>query len=74
MDKIAAGIIDKLSIVGFFNVIISGAVILHGLSPVMDRYAPQLFYAKLGLDNDLEKGIIICLMCYILGCALQGIQ
>ena len=30
MDKLAAGIVDKLSIVGFFNVIISGSVLLYG--------------------------------------------
>lgn len=74
MDKIASGIIDKLSIVGFFNVIISGAVILYGISPILDQYAPQIFFVRLGLNSDIERGIIICLLCYIIGCALQGMQ
>ena len=44
MDKLAAGIVDKLSTVGFFNVIISGSVLLYGISPILDRYAPDIFY------------------------------
>lgn len=74
MDKIATGIIDKLSIVGFFNVILSGAVLLYGLSPVLNQHTPEAFYTKLGLETDLEKGIILCLICYIIGCALQSLQ
>ena len=74
MDKLAAGIIDKLSIVGFFNVIISGSVLLYGISPILDRYAPDIFYLKLGLEKDIEKAIVACLMCYLFGCALQSIQ
>ena len=60
MDKLAAGIIDKLSIVGFFNVIISGSVLLYGISPILDRYAPDIFYLKLGLEKDIEKAIVAC--------------
>ena len=74
MDKLAAGIIDKLSIIGFFNVIISGGVLLYGFSPILGRYVPGIFYMQLGLQKDLEKGIIICLVCYIFGSALQSIQ
>ena len=74
MDKLAAGIVDKLSIVGFFNVIISGSVLLYGISPILDRYAPDIFYLKLGLEKDIEKAIVACLMCYLFGCALQSIQ
>lgn len=74
MGKIAEGIIDKLSIIGFFNVIISGGVFLYGISPILDRYAPGLFYAKLGLEKDLEKAIVACLLCYIFGSVLKCLQ
>lgn len=74
MDKVAAGIVDKLSIIGFFNVIISGGVLLYGISPILDRYAPGIFYMNLSLEKDLEKGIILCLVCYIMGSAMQSIQ
>lgn len=74
MDKIAAGIIDKLSIIGFFNVIITGGVFLYGISPILDRYVPGLFYSSLGVENDLEKIIVICLLCYIFGSALKSMQ
>ena len=43
MDKITAGIVDKLSIIGFFNVIVSGGVFLYGISPVLNRYVPGFF-------------------------------
>ena len=74
MDKIAEGIVDKLSIIGFFNVILSGGVLLYGISPILNRYAPELFYLKLGLENDIEKAIVLFLACYILGNALQSLQ
>lgn len=74
MDKIASGIVDKLNIIGFFNVILSGGVLLYGISPVLNQYVPGMFYLKFGLDQDLEKALVICLVCYILGSALQSLQ
>ena len=74
MDKITAGIVDKLSIIGFFNVIVSGGVFLYGISPVLNRYVPGFLYMQLGLEQDLEKAVIMCLLCYIFGCVLKGIQ
>lgn len=74
MDKIATGIVDKLNIIGFFNVILSGGVLLYGISSLLDLYTPNIFFAKLGLENDIEKGIIICVACYIIGNALQCLQ
>ena len=74
MDKITSGIIDKLSIVGFFNVILSGCLLLYGISPVLDKYVPGFFYLQLGLEKDFEKVIVILLLCFILGCAVQSIQ
>lgn len=74
MDKLAAGIVDKLNIIGFFNVILSGGVFLYGLSPILGKYAPQLFYAALGLSKDIEIAVVLGVACYIIGCALQSIQ
>ena len=74
MDKIDESIFDKLSITGFFNIIISGAVLLYGFSPILGLYVPGIFYSQLGLQKDLEKAIIICLVCYIFGSALQCLQ
>ena len=74
MDKLTSGIIDKLSIIGFFNVFLSGAVLLYGVSPILDKYAPGIFYLHLGLERDFEKGIVVCLLCFLFGCALQSIQ
>ena len=74
MDKITEGIIDKLSIIGFFNVILSGGVLLYGISPILDQYFPGIFYNLLGLESDLEKAVVLCVSCYILGSALQVLQ
>ena len=67
MDKLAAGIVDKLNIIGFFNVILSGGVFLYGLSPILGKYAPQLFYAALGLSKDIEIAVVLGVACYIIG-------
>lgn len=74
MDKITEGIIDKLSIIGFFNVVISGGVLVYGISSIMKQYVPDAFFESFGLDNEIEKALILCVMCYITGCALQSIQ
>ena len=74
MDKVAANIVDKLRIIDFFNVIVSGGVVLYGISPILNKYAPSFFYVNLGLENNVEKAIVICLVCYIFGNALQSIQ
>ena len=74
MDKIAAGIVDKLSLIGFFNVIISGGILLYGISPVIGEYAPGVFYDEVGLENNLEQVIVIGLMSYVLGSTLQSLQ
>ena len=49
-------------------------MLLYGISPILDRYVPGIFYLQLGLEKDLEKGIVMCLLCFILGCALQSVQ
>ncbi len=74
MERIASGIIDKLNIIGFFNVIISGGVLLYGISPLLDKYVPGLFSSQLGIENDLAQLVAICLACYILGSALNSLQ
>ena len=74
MDKITSGIIDKLGIIGFFNVFLSGAVVLYGISPILKAYTPGIFYLQLGLERDLEKAIVVCLLCFLFGLALQSMQ
>ena len=74
MDKIASGIIDKLSIFDFFNVIISGGLLLYGISPILTQQAPEYVYSVLDLENGVEKVIVILLICYILGSILKGMQ
>ena len=44
-------------------------------SPILGKYAPQLFYAALGLSKDIEIAVVLGVACYIIiGCALQSIQ
>lgn len=74
MDKITSGIIDKLSLLGFFNVMLSGAILLYGISPILNKYAPGLFYIKLGVEKDFEKIVVICIICFVLGYLLQTVQ
>lgn len=74
MDKITSGIIDKLSLIGFFNVILSGGIILYGSSPLINEYAPGLLYVRLGVEEDFEKVVVIILLCFVIGSILQGFQ
>lgn len=71
MDDIAAGIVDKFSMIDFFNVLISGGVFIYGLSLILNDYVPAYLYNKITLAGNIEKGIITFILCYLSGGVIQ---
>lgn len=74
MDDIAAGIVDKFSVIDFFNVLISGVVFIYGLSLTLNDYIPAYLYNNIALAGGIEKGIITFILCYLSGGVIQMVK
>ena len=74
MDEVAGGIIDKFSVLDFFNVVIVGAFFSFGISFLFNKNLFDYLYNPIGISNIFAKGLIVAGCCYLCGAMIQNLS
>ena len=74
MDEVAGGIIDKFSVLDFFNVVIVGAFFSFGMSFLFNKNLFDYLYNPIGISNIFAKGLIVAGCCYMCGAMIQNLS
>lgn len=74
MDEVAGGIIDKFSVVDFFNVVITGAFFSFGMSFLLNKNLFECLYNPLDISDLIAKGLVVTGCCYMCGAMIQSLS